>query len=181
MIFRLGTLALVGSLLSAADAVTLLALDGQKQMVPITGKVTAVVFLSAVCPISNEYVDRMIQLWRDYSPQGVQFLFVNSNANEPAGEVRDHAAAAGFPFPVYRDIHHGLANRLQASITPEAFLLDQGGKLRYQGAFDDARNPARVKVQFLKDAIAAVLAGKPVARPSAKATGCTIKRERKVS
>lgn len=181
MNLRLGTLALAGTLLAAADVATLSAPDGQPQTFAMTGKVTAVVFLSAVCPISNEYVDRMIQLWRDYSPRGVQFLFVNSNANESAVEVRDHAAAAGFPFPVYRDVQHGLANRLGASITPETFVIDPGGKVRYQGAFDDARNPARVKVEFLKDAIAAVLAGKPVSKPRAKATGCIIKRERKAS
>ncbi|MBS1829397.1 MAG: redoxin domain-containing protein [Acidobacteria bacterium] len=181
MKFRLGTLALYGCLLTAADRVTLSAPGGQKQTVSLGEKVTAVVFLSAVCPISNEYVDRMIQLWRDYSPRDVQFLFVNSNVNETAGEVREHAAAAKFPFPVYRDVHNGLANRLGASITPEAFVVDKGGKVLYQGAFDDARNPARVKVQFLRDAIEDVLAGRPVSRPGAKATGCTIKRERKAS
>lgn len=177
----LPALALLGVALPAASPVTLMDSMGSRLPVALDGQVTAVVFISSLCPISNEYVDRMIALWRQFAPRGVRFLFVNSNVNESAREVREHAAAAAFPFPVYQDIRNGLANRLRASITPEAFLLDASGAVRYQGAFDDARNPARVKVEFLKEGIEALLSGKPVPRTAAKATGCTIKRERKAS
>ncbi len=177
----LPALVLLGAALPAAPPGTLLDNTGSRLSVALDGQVTAVVFISSLCPISNEYVDRMIALWREFTPRGVRFLFVNSNVNESAREVREHAAVAGFPFPVYRDIRNGLANRLHATITPEAFLLDASGAVRYQGAFDDARNPARVKVEFLKEGIEALLAGKPVPRAAAKATGCTIKRERKAS
>ncbi|MBL8176176.1 MAG: redoxin domain-containing protein [Bryobacterales bacterium] len=154
--------------------------DGQPRSISLAGKITAVVFVSSVCPISNEYVDRMIDLWQSYSSRGVQFLFVNSNANETARDVTAHTKAAGLPFPVYRDVQNGLADRLRATLTPEAFLLDRDGRVRYQGALDDARNPARVKRSYLKEGIESVLAGRPVSRESAKATGCTIKREREM-
>lgn len=173
--------ALASAMLPAADSVTLVNAAGKPEQVSLTGQVTAVVFLSSVCPISNEYVDRMIELHRNYSTRGVGFVFVNSNVNETDREVREHAAAAGFPFPVYRDPHNKLAERLGATVTPEAFLLDRLGKVRYQGAIDDARNPARVKVPYLSEGMEAMLAGRRIPRSSAKATGCTIKRERKSS
>jgi len=172
---------LTAAVLPAASPVTLLEPGGRKKILSLTDQVTVVVFVSAFCPVSNEYVDRMIGLYGEFSRRGVGFVFVNSNVNETDGDVREHAAAAGFPFPVYRDLDNKLADRLRASVTPEVFLLDRSGSVRYQGAMDDARNPARVKVSYLKEGIEAVLSGGPVPRPSGKATGCTIKRERKAS
>lgn len=169
----------VAALLPAVGPVTLLETGGGKHIVSFTDRVTVVIFVSALCPISNEYVDRMSELYREFSPRGVGFVFVNSNVNETDKEVREHAASAGFPFPVYRDEHNGLADRLRASVTPEVFLLDRTGSVRYQGAVDDARNPARVKVPYVKEGIEALLSGRPVPRAAAKSTGCTIKRERK--
>lgn len=163
------------------QSVNLLDDTGQKKSFSFQGKITVAVFLSTVCPISNEYNGRMSALYRDFSPRGVQFLFVNSNVNETAAEVREHATAAAFPFPVFRDIHNGLANALEASVTPEAFLVDATGAMRYMGPIDDARNPARVKAHYLREGIEALLAGKPVPRSTGKAFGCTIKRERKAS
>jgi hypothetical protein len=169
-----------GAAENAATKVRLLDSKGQEHRFALQGKVTAVIFLSAVCPVSNEYNERMNRLYEDYQASAdVQILFVNSNATESGEAVRDHAVAAGFPFPVYRDIHNALADRLQASLTPEAVLLDRKGEVRYRGPMDNARNPARVKEQYLRDGMGALLDGKPVAQPMVKAFGCTIKREQR--
>lgn len=145
------------------------------------GKVTAVIFISAVCPISNDYNDRMSVIYRDYSVKGVQLVFVNANGNETPAEVLEHAKAAEFPFPVFTDPKNALSERLAASVTPETFVFDREGSLRYRGAIDDARNVARVHVNGLRDALDALLAGKPVPRAETKAFGCTIKKARKAS
>jgi G3E family GTPase len=139
------------------------------------------VFLSAQCPVSNEYNGRMSTLFQEYSAKGVHLLFVNANRNESNQAVEEHRQAAGFPFHVYRDRESTLAGALGAEVTPQAFVFDRDGVLRYKGYIDDARNPARVRVQGLRNALDAVMAGKPVARPETKAFGCTIKRRKKVS
>ena len=180
MTVRLAAAGLLCTLLSGAP-VTLLDGEGRKQSFNLEGQPTVVLFISAVCPVSNEYVDRMNRLYADFNAKGVRFLVVNSNVNESGQEVREHAAAAGFPFPVYRDIRNSLADKLKATITPEAYLIDQAGTVRYQGPIDDARNPARVKEDYLREALEAILAGHSIHRSSAKATGCTIKREKKTS
>jgi hypothetical protein len=156
-------------------------LNGARTVLTLTGKTTAIVFLSAECPISNEYNDRMIALHHDYAARGVQWIFVNANQNESVALVKDHVRAAGFPFSVYKDRANRLANRLGASVTPEAFVIDSGGKLRYRGHIDDSRNPARVQLHGLREALEATLKGEPVARQETKAFGCTIKRVRKTS
>ena len=142
------------------------------------GKATVVGFVSARCPVSNAYNQRMIALHREFSPQGVEFVFVNSNSNESADEMKIHAKQAALEFPVYRDAGNRLADLFGAQTTPEIFVLDGEGFVRYHGAIDDAQNEARVRVRGLRSAIEAVLAGKPVEPARTKAFGCTLHRVR---
>jgi alkyl hydroperoxide reductase subunit AhpC len=143
--------------------------------------VTVVVFISTVCPVSNSYNLRMKELYRDYAPKGVKFQFLNANQNESQVEMEDHARSVGFPFPVSKDANNVMADRLGAAYTPESFVLDREGVVRYHGRIDDAQNPARVRQNSLRQAIEAVLAGREVPAPETKAFGCTIKRVRKAS
>lgn len=156
-------------------------LSGRPVSFDLTGKTTVVMFYSATCPVSNDYNDRMSALYRAYSQQGVQLIFVNANANEPARDVALHAKAADFPFPVYKDANNVLADSMGATVTPEAYLFDRDGVVRYHGHIDDSRNPARAQVHGLRKALDAVLTGVPVAKQETKAFGCTIKRVRKAS
>jgi hypothetical protein len=145
---------------------------------PAGAKVTAVVFISAICPVSNAYIERLNAIYRDYSQRGVQFAFVNTNANEPAEQIEKHAAANRLAFPVFTDPDHLTADLLEARMTPEVFLLDRDGVVRYRGPIDDALNPARVRARYFRDALDALLAGRaPVQRESGP-IGCSIKRTR---
>ena len=143
--------------------------------------VTVVVFISTVCPVSNSYNLRMKELYRDYAPKGVKFEFLNANRNESQEAAQDHARRVGFPFTVSKDANNVMADRLGAEYTPESFVIDREGVVRYRGRIDDAQNPARVRQNSLRLAIDAVLAGRDVPAPETKAFGCTIKRVRKAS
>ena len=141
-------------------------------------RATVVGFVSAKCPVANAYNQRMIALYKEFSIQGVEFVLVNSNSNETAAEMRIHAKQAALVFPVYRDAGNRVADVFGAQTTPEMFVLDGDGIVRYHGAIDDAQNEARVKVPGLRLAIEAVLAGKPVEPARTKAFGCTLHRVR---
>lgn len=154
-------------------------LDGKRHEFAVAGKTTLVIFYSTICPISNEYNERIAQLHRDYTAKGAQVLILNANQNETVEEIRKHVRAAEFAFPVYLDARNVVADRLKAAVTPEAFVVDTTGVTRYHGAIDDSKNPARIHNHFVRDALDAVLAGKAVAKPEGKAFGCTIKRVRK--
>ena len=143
--------------------------------------IRVVVFISTVCPVSNSYNLRMKELYRDYAPKGVKFEFLNANQNESQSEMEDHARGVGFPFPVIKDANNVMADRLGAEYTPESFVIDREGVVRYRGRIDDSQNPARVRQSSLRLAIDAVLAGSKVPAPETKAFGCTIKRVRKPS
>jgi peroxiredoxin len=146
------------------------------QFSSLKGDVTVLMFIATKCPISNDYNERMNAVYNDYASKGVKFVAIYSNHTEPAAEVEEHAAKHGFPFKVYKDHNNVVADRLGAQFTPEIFLLDKGGALRYHGYIDDSRNPANIKVQGLRTALDAVLAGRAVEKAETKAFGCTIKR-----
>ena len=142
---------------------------------------TVVVFISALCPVSNAYHDRYKQLVTAFKDMPVQFVFINANDNETLAEVNSYIRAAELPFPVYKDWKNSVADKLGASMTPEAFVLNAKGEVLYHGAIDDSKNEARVKVTALRDAIGSTVAGKPVVQKELKAFGCTIHRYRKIS
>lgn len=147
----------------------------------LKGPVTIVTFIATECPVSNSYNQRMIDVYKDYSSKNVKFIFVNANRSEPASEVRDHAKRVGFPFAVYKDPDNVVADRFDAQVTPESFVIDSSGIIRYHGAIDDNMNESQVHTRRLRAALDAVLAGKPVPSAETKAFGCTIKRVRKAS
>ena len=144
----------------------------------LKGDTTVVVFISTQCPISNGYNERMKAVYNDYSANGVHFIFVNANNSEPAAEVEAHAKAHRFPFQVYKDRGNVAADLFGAQVTPETFVIDREGVIRYHGYVDDSLNEARVHNQGLRTALDAVLAGRPVSAAETKAFGCTIKRRR---
>ena len=156
-------------------------LKGKPVQFSPTAQANLVIFVSTKCPVSNAYNERMKALYNDYSARGVHFLFVNANQNEPASEVEDHARTVGFSFPVYKDVNNVIADQFGAQFTPETFVFDNTGTLRYHGHIDDSQNPARITSQTLRQALDAVLAGKAVVRAETKAFGCTIKRVRRTS
>lgn len=145
----------------------------------LRGPITVVTFIATQCPVSNSYNQRMNAIYQDYSSKGVKFIFVNANRTEPAGEVRAHAQRVGFAFPVFKDSDNQLADRFDAQVTPESYVIDSAGIIRYHGSIDDSQNPDHVKTQRLRLALDAVLAGKPVEIAETKAFGCGIKRVRK--
>jgi peroxiredoxin len=134
-------------------------------------KAVVLLFLSTVCPYANYFSSHLKRLSEDYGPKGVLFVGLYSNGWESRQEVARHAREHGFVFPAIRDEHHVIADRLGATRTPEAFVLDSAGRLRYRG-----RVMSKQESPELRRAIEAVLVGRPVRTPVTKAFGCAIDR-----
>jgi peroxiredoxin len=137
---------------------------------------TVIIFIATRCPVSNGYNERMEKLANDYAPRGVRIVGINANSTEPASEVKQHAAEKGLTFTILKDGGNQIADRFDAQVTPEAYVLDASGKLVYHGRIDNSRAGDAITSNDLRDAIEAMLAGKPVAKPEARAFGCSIKR-----
>jgi len=137
----------------------------------------AVLFIATKCPVSNAYNERMAALAKAYTAKGIAFVGINSNKAEPAAETAEHAKKHGFDFFVVKDPGNKVADAYGAQKTPEVFLLDAAGKLIYHGRIDENQDDANaVRSPDFRNALDALLAGKPVPVAETKAFGCTIKR-----
>jgi peroxiredoxin len=182
-----GALSLSGLLLAAAPPVggpapqfTLTTVDGKSFSMAEAAhshKAVVLMFIATQCPYSNAYNDRMRDMAAAYEKRGILFAGINSNKSEPAAEVIAHAKQHGFAFSLMKDPHNKVADLYDARHTPEIFVVDADGKVRYHGRIDENyEEPAKVTSPDLKNALDALLAGKPIAKAETKAFGCSIKR-----
>ena len=159
---------------SLSDAVT-----GQAKSLPALAqgkKATVVMFISTRCPISNAYNERMTTLAKRYGAQGVSFVGIDSDQNEPKAEVASFTKQQSFPFPVLVDPGNKVSDAYSAHVTPETYVINAKGVLVYHGRIDNDVDISNAKTHELADALDATLAGQPVAKSQTKAFGCSIKR-----
>jgi hypothetical protein len=120
--------------------------------------------------LAAEYADR------------VAFIAVASNStlthpqDGPEG-LRAQAAAHGWTFPYLHDGDQSAARAFQAACTPDLYLFDPSHRLAYRGQLDASRpgNDRPLDGRDLREALAAVLAGQPVAADQQPSIGCNIK------
>lgn len=137
---------------------------------------TAIIFISAQCPMVKAYAERIEKLAQDYRGRGVNVVGINSNATEDTDYMKEQIANEKFSFTILKDKGNKIADMLGAERTPEVYFLDASNKLVYHGRIDNHRDVSLVQSNDLRDAIDATLAGKPVVKTEAAAFGCSIKR-----
>jgi peroxiredoxin len=141
----------------------------------------AVIFSCNHCPYVRAWEDRMVQIQADYADKGVQFIAINANdarkyPDDSFPKMKERAREKGFNFPYLYDETQETARAYGAERTPEVFLFDKGGTLRYHGAIDDNYDdPRAVQSHYLRQALDAVLAGQAPPRGETPPVGCTVK------
>jgi peroxiredoxin/mono/diheme cytochrome c family protein len=148
-------------------------------------KAIAVVFLGTECPVNNAFLPVLAKLHEEYAPKGVQFLGINSNVQDAAAAVAEHAKKNEVPFPVLKDEGSKVADQFGAKRTPETFVLDGSGKVLYRGRIDDQfgigyQRPNKPTRRDLAIALDDILAGKPVSESRTAVAGCLIGRAAQV-
>ena len=148
--------------LKAVDSGQPRSLDSFTKAKSVKGAV--VLFLSCRCPYVAQARGPLAELHKQYGDK-VAFVGLNANQNEKSDEIKSDAALS-FPFPMLRDDGSKVADLYGAQRTPEAFVVDPSGVIRYHGGVAD-----------LGPALSQLVAGTPVAKAESKAFGCTIKRK----
>jgi len=159
------------------------AIDGVNHSLSEYGGKDAVVVMFSCnhCPYVRAWEDRMVQIQADYAARGVQLVAINANdatkyPEDSFHKMKERAREKQFNFPYLRDESQEIAKAYGAERTPEVFLFDKTGTLRYHGVIDDNYDdPKAVKVKYLRNALDAVLAGSRPKTTETKPVGCTIK------
>ncbi|HYR84799.1 MAG TPA: redoxin family protein [Terriglobia bacterium] len=136
-------------------------------------------FTTTDCPLSNGYVPEMNRIRKAYWDRGVAFYAVQTDTTIGESEVRRHARDFAFSFPVLLDPQQFLVQLAGATATPEVAVLSSSGKVLYLGRIDNRvedfdKRRSVVTASDLRDALDAVLSGKPVPHARTPVVGCGI-------
>jgi peroxiredoxin len=168
-------------------------IDGKKHKLTdfSTAKALCLIFTCNHCPDAIAAAGRMQEIHMDYKDKGVAVVAINSS--NPVGlrpdelgygafgdsfeEMTPFAKDYGWTFPyLYDGETQTLSMACGAQSTPHVFVFGADRKLAYTGRMDDAaRKSGPVEKSYLRDALDAVLAGKPVATPTTRSFGCSTK------
>ena len=151
-----------------------------------------VAFLSNHCPYSHAAETRLKPLAAEMKSRGVATVAINPNSpdalsvgelgyskySDSFDEMKLYAREQGFTFPyLYDGETQSTAKAYGCLCTPHIFIFDRERKLRYMGRVDDSRfaDPATVKSPDARNALEAMLAGKPVPVEVTTPMGCSTK------
>jgi hypothetical protein len=143
-------------------------------------RATVLVFTCNHCPYALAWHDRLADVARAYGDRGVRFAAINANDAEryPRDSyeaMQARVAAEDWPMPYLHDATQEIARAYGAKVTPDVFVLDAEGRLRYRGAPDGDYGDPGQRAAWLREALDAVLAGSEPARAETKPVGCSIK------
>jgi hypothetical protein len=144
------------------------------------GHAEALFFITNDCPVSNYYSHEIRRICEDYATKGVGCALVYTDPTMTDEQARQHSTEYGHgEYPKIVDRTHALVKATGAAINPTAVVVRPDESIAYRGRIDNSfaaigKQRRVVTEHDLRDALDAVLAGKPVAKQEAPPIGCYI-------
>jgi peroxiredoxin len=152
-------------------------------------KVLVVIFTCNHCPTAQAYEERIARLYAETKDKGVALVAISPN--DPAAlrldelgytdvsdsfeEMQYRAKDHKFAYPyLYDGATQETAIKYGVLATPHVYIFDAARKLRYVGRFDDSEVKT-VTSHDARNAVDALLAGKPVPVETTRVFGCSTK------
>jgi hypothetical protein len=152
------------------------------------GKIVVLEWNNPDCPIVHKHYDsgNLPRLQKGAMAKGIVWLLINSGA--PGKEGADYTSSQikawlaerdSEPTAYLRDPDGTVGHLYGAKTTPHLFVINSDGVLVYEGAIDSIRSadPADIPQaeNYVSEALQAVEAGLPVAKPATQPYGCPVK------
>jgi thiol-disulfide isomerase/thioredoxin len=153
-------------------------------------RVLAIIFTCNHCPTAQLYESRIKQLVKDYRDKSVTIVAIEPNdptaillselgytdVSDSLDEMKIRAEYRQFNFPyLYDGETQAVSQAYGPKATPHFFLFDEKRKLAYEGRIDNSQRESLAKTQDARNAIDALLAGKPVPVDHTPVFGCSTK------
>jgi thiol-disulfide isomerase/thioredoxin len=137
------------------------------------------IFVAAECPICNAYAGEINRMSQAYAAKGIHFYLIDVDANLPAADVARHAHDFALAPPVLLDPKHLLVDKFAATTTPEVLVIGRDNDVFYRGRIDDVyialgQRRFEAREHDLRDALDALIAGKPAPMARTTPIGCAI-------
>ena len=142
-------------------------------------KACVFIFISAGCPIFQQYIPKVNALFSNYKSAGIEFVGVFPGAPTDSLERNLFGLNYDVQFPLVSDVDFNFAKKLNATVTPEVVLIDSTMNVLYQGRIDNwferlgSKRPVTTK-NNLKEAMDAYLIGQEYSIRKTKPVGCYI-------
>ena len=142
-------------------------------------QIIILIFMANRCPTARVYSDRLKSIQNEYGPKSVQLVGVNSDnqyflSDEALSKMTGVAVERNYNFPYLKDEDQLVAKNYGALVTLHAFVLDKQRRLRYRGRVDDSRDPTKVTINDLRNALDDLLEGRDVKTPETRPFACSI-------
>ncbi len=177
---------------SQAPDFTLPGIDGTTHKLTeyAAARVLAVVFTCNHCPTAQLYESRIKKIADDYQGKSFALVAIEPNdleairlnelgytdVSDSLDEMKIRAAYRNFNFPyLYDGETQSVSRAYGPQATPHVFVFDEARRLRYEGRIDNSQRESLVKTQDARNAIDALLDGKPVAVSHTGVFGCSTK------
>ena len=154
-------------------------LDGvaQRPLADAGQAATVLIFVLHDCPIANGYAPEISRIAEEYGKRRVRTCVVYGEDDLSPADAKKHAREYAYRCPVLLDPRRVLARAAGATVSPEAAVFSAKGEVLYRGRIDDraiapGKHRAEPRQRDLRDALDAILAGKPVRERFTKAIGC---------
>jgi peroxiredoxin len=141
-----------------------------------------IAFICNHCPYVKHIAPAFAQLAKDYQLRDVAVVAINANdfelyPDDSPAKMKEEITLRGYTFPYLVDQSQQVARSYRAACTPDFYLFDGNRKLVYRGQMDASRpgNGLPVTGKDLRDALEAVLSGRPVSADQRPSIGCNIK------
>lgn len=146
----------------------------------VSFRAVVVVMLCNHCPQVRLYLDRLKQIQSEFQGQGLTLIGINASDDRQFPEdslekMKIFLSEHQLNFPYLRDVTQEVAQGFAAARTPEVFLIDRSGLIRYRGAIDDnPEDPGAVRAHYLHQAIVQLLSGVEVSPQVISASGSSV-------
>ena len=138
---------------------------------------TVLFFVLHDCPIANGYAPEISRIAQEYGKRRVQSYVIYGEDDLAPADAKKHAREYAYRCPALLDPRRSLIRAAGATVSPEAAVFSAKGALLYRGRIDDraiapGKHRAEPRQRDLRDALDAILAGRPVHERFTKAIGC---------
>lgn len=146
-----------------------------------------VVFGCNTCPVSRGYENRMVKLQEQFAAKGYPLIMINPNdpevqPGEAFEDMQQHAKKSSLNFPYLEDPGQVVTRRFGALRTPHVFVIQKNSKgnvVAYIGAIDnDPDNDNSSRINYVQNAVNALMTGKQPEPSFTKAVGCGVKSKK---
>ncbi len=143
------------------------------------GKIVVLEWFNPTCPYvvkHHEVHSTMSDLADKYADRGVVWLAVNSGPRDTAEGSQKAREKWSIDYPILMDGEGDVGKAYGSKNTPTMYVIDKEGVIQYVGAIDNNRDAKTLgDVNYVEQALEAVLAGSNVETAYAKPYGCNVK------